>query len=235
MEVPIQELIEQGRRHFISKNYPRAQQEFQKAIRSGAARYADIFNMLGVIYHSEGRFNDAIESFREALEINPNYMEANLNLAILYNDLGEYKASRSLYKRVQDGHRPKNVAINPVMRGKIANLHAELAGTYQGIGLLPEAIEEYKKALRLCPTYKDIRTHLATCYRENHQKDLALKELTEVIKTNPNYLPARIQLGLTHYALGAIPKAIKEWQEVLKKDKHNPAAKMYLRICEGTK
>lgn len=222
----VKQHVDRGRRHFESKNYGRAEQSFLKALRGGV-RYADVLNMLGVIYHSQGKFNNAIECFREALTINPNYLEAALHLAILHNDLGEYREAKSLYQKVRKG---KASEINPILKGKIANQHAALADTYAGIGRLQEAIEEYKKALALCPTYKDIRTKLAVCYRDNRQQDLAVKELAETVRDHPDYLPARIHLGLAYYAKGKIPQAVREWTAVLKKDKNNSAAKMYLRI-----
>ncbi|MBI2981665.1 MAG: tetratricopeptide repeat protein [Deltaproteobacteria bacterium] len=254
----IKQLVSTGRKHFESKNYVKAEQCFLKALKGGA-RYADLLNMLGVIYHQDGKFNNAITYFREALRINPNYVEANLNLAILLNDLGEYKEAKALYQKlgsklpslIPSNHNnsgpkwpsfakgkkiegtEKSKTMNPVMKGKIANMHAAIADTYSGIGRLEEAIEEYKKALALCPAYKDIQTKLAVCYRENNQKELAAKELKQTVKSDPNYLPARIQLGLTYYTKGEIKKAATEWESVLKKDKENAAAKMYLRICRN--
>jgi len=231
METSVKELVESGRRYFESRHYSRAELCFLKAIDRGAV-YADLLNMLGVICHSQGKFNEAIGYFEKALEINPDYQEANLNLAVLYSDLGEYRKAKPLYKKVHQ--RSKNSrTINPVMRGKIANLHAGLADTYSGVGLFPEAIDEYKKALKLCPTYKDIRTKLGICYRENNQKELAIKELSQTVRDFPHYNPARLQLGLSYYAQGATPKAVREWREVLKRDKNNDRARMYLRISEN--
>jgi tetratricopeptide (TPR) repeat protein len=228
MNSPLKELVETGKRHFEGKNYARAEHCFQKVLRTGA-RYADVLNMLGVIYHIEGKFNNAIASFEEALKINPNYTEATLNLAVLYNDLGEYKKAKGLYSRIQK--QKPSVEMDPIHRSKIANMHAHVGDTYRGIGRYGEAVEEYKKALRLCPAFADIRTKLGVAYRENGQKELSIKELSQAVETKPSYQQARIQLGVTYYSSGAKDKAAKAWQEVLKKDKENEIAKMYLRLC----
>lgn len=228
----IRELVEIGKKHFESRNYARAEQYFQKILKTGA-RYADVLNMLGIIYHSDGKFNNAIESFEEALEVNPNYAEATLNLAVLYNDLGEFKKAKALYARIQD--RKGSTDLDPILKGKIANMHGHLGDVYRGIGKYAAAIDEYKKAITLCPTYADIRTKLGMSYRENGQKDLAIKEFTAAIGERSAYKPARIQLGLTHYLMGQKDKASKAWKEVLAKDKENKVVQTYLRLCENGK
>ncbi len=229
MSEQTKEIIQLGKKHFESRNYSRAQNYFLKVLRTGA-RYADVLNLMGVIYHIEGKFNDAIKAFVEALEINPNYLEASLNLAVLYNDLGEYKKAKELYARVQKRKSPSK--LDAVMSGKIANMHAELGDTYRSVNRYPEAIEEYRMALKLCPTFVDIRTKLGMAHRENNQKDLSIKELSEAIHQSPSYRPAFIQLGISYYSAGQKEKAAQTWQNLLKKDKDNEVAKMYLRFCE---
>lgn len=231
MEETVRELFNAGRQQFENKNYARAEQLFLKILRLGT-RYADVLNMLGVIYHVQGKFNNAIECFEESLKINPQYTEGTLNLAVLYNDLGEYKKAKELYRRVRMSGK-KLTEIDPILKGKIANMHAALGDIYRGIGRYADAIEEYKKALKLSPTFVDIRTKLGISYRENHQNDLAAKELSAVLNQKPAYSQARIQLGLTYYTTGKNEKAASCWRDVLKKDKENETAKMYLRVVEA--
>jgi tetratricopeptide (TPR) repeat protein len=228
----LRELVELGKKHFESRNYARAEQYFQRILKSGA-RYADVLNMLGIIYHADGKFNNAINSFEEALEINPQYAEATLNLAVLYNDLGEFKKAKALYARIQD--RKGSTDLDPILKGKIANMHAHLGDVYRGIGKFADAIDEYKKALKLSPAYADIRTKLGISYRENSQKDLALKEFSETLKHKPGYRAAQVQLGLTYYLSNQKDKASKTWKEALAKDKDNKVVQSYLRLCENGK
>jgi tetratricopeptide (TPR) repeat protein len=223
------ELFERGKHYFEGKNYERAEQCFLKILRGGA-RYADVLNLLGVIYHVEGKFNDAIASFEEALTVNPNYTEATLNLAVLFNDLGEYKKAKDLYGRVRK--RTSSSRLDPILRGKIANSHAHLGDTYRNITQYEDAIEEYKKALKICPTFADIRTKLGIAYRENRQNALSIKELLQIIKQEPAFRQAQIQLGVTYFTAGQKEKAAQAWREVLKEDKDNELARIYLRLCE---
>lgn len=227
----IQELVETGKKCFANKDYVTAER-FLRKVTNQNQRYADVYNMLGVIYHVEGKFESAIEVFQKALEINPHYTEAILNLAVLYNDLGRYPEAKKLYTNLHKKGTQTTQDIEPVLRGKLSNLHADVGDTYHSIGLYKNAIEEYKKALKLNPAYVDIRTKMAIALREEGDFESSLKELKQVIKEEPRYITAHIQLGITCYSAGKLSDAKKEWQTALKQDSKNESAKMYLRLCE---
>ncbi len=228
----IKQLVALGKQCFDNKQYQKAELYFKKVL-SLNDRYADVMNMLGVIHHIEGKFTSAIELFRSALKINPRYTEALLNLAVLLNDLGQYTEAKKLYGQLKTHHKEPHRNIEPVLRGKLSNLHSDIGDIYRSIGLYPHSIDEYRKALDLNPGYLDIRTKLAQAYRENGQLTHSLKELKEVVSKNGGYAPARVQLGVTLYSMGKVPEAKKEWKSVIAKDPDNEYAKMYLRLCEA--
>lgn len=229
----VRNLFTEGKKAFQSHQYEKAQQTFLQLIEK-APYFADVFNMLGVINHSSGQFNDAVRFFEKALEINPKYTEALLNLAVLYNDLGDYKKARQLYARVQAKSREHTGSkMDPFIRAKLANRHADVGDIYEGIGFYKEAIEEYNKALKLAPNFHDIRCKLAICLREMRKFSEAVKEFKKVIKANPRYHYAEVQLGVTQYASGKIKDAVKQWNAVLQKAPDNEGARMYLRLAAG--
>ncbi len=49
---------------------------------------------------------------------------------------------------------------------------------------------------------------------------------------NPDYLDARVQLGLVYYSLGRWPQAQAEWEAVVSADPERSDARMYLRLGE---
>ena len=242
--VAVKEWIAAGKKLFRQRNYSQAEDFLRRVVRQNP-KYADVQNILGVIHHSQGRFSDAIAAFEHALEINPNYTEALLNLAVLYNDLGQYKEARKLYERLRK--RPAKQAksgaakktekspdeIEPVLRGKLSNLHSEIGDIYLGLGLYTHAIAEYERALDLNPTYTDIVTKLGIAQRESGAVNASIKTLQGACKLNPKYVQARIQLGVSLYTAGKDRDAKKTWQDILKTDPEHPAAQMYLSLCEG--
>ena len=230
----IQELVSLGKQSFENKDYSRAERYFRQVLGNNQ-NYADVHNMLGVICHIEGKFESAITCFKEALKLNPHYTEALLNLAVLYNDLGRYQDAKKLYGNLQKKEKKTDNEIEPVLKGKLSNMHAEVGDTYRSIGLYKHAVEEYKKALFLNPTYVDIRTKLGMALREQGSLEASLKELKQVVKEDPRYVMAKIQLGITCYSLKKNGEAKNEWLSVLKQDPENESAKMYLRLCESVK
>ncbi|MBI4365716.1 MAG: hypothetical protein HY543_02740, partial [Deltaproteobacteria bacterium] len=58
------ELIANGKRHFEKKEFDKAEGYLRKALQQNAG-YADVYHMLGVIHHAEGRFASAIDYFQK--------------------------------------------------------------------------------------------------------------------------------------------------------------------------
>jgi tetratricopeptide (TPR) repeat protein len=235
------EWVELGKKFFQQRDYRKAE-EYLRRVAQNNQHYADVHNMLGVIYHSESRFSDAIAAFEKALDINPNYTEALMNLAVLNNDLGNYSDARKLYDTLRKRGKavtPKGKAkkgdefIEPVVKGKLTNMHADLADIYCGLGLYAQAIDEYERALALNPKYTDIKTKLGIAQREHGKLADSVKTLREACKINGKFLQAKVQLGVTLYAMGKNTEARKTWNDTLKTDPENRIAQMYLSLCEA--
>ncbi len=225
----VQELVNKGKTCFENKEYPQAEAMFKQIVARGV-EYADVFNMLGVINHNEGKFQHAIDYFEKALKRNPHYTEALLNLAVLYNDLGKYADAKKLYGKLRKSKGTEPRQIEPVLQGKLSNLHADIGDIYRNIGLYSHAVAEYQKALQHNPHFVDIRLKLGMALRDAGELATAVNELKNVIKQEPKYADAHVQLGITYYALGKSVDAQKSWQQALKLSPKHAHAEMYLRL-----
>ncbi len=218
-----------GKKAFEEEKYDLALQYLEK-VALEKNNFADVFNMLGLMYYAASRFENAIGSFRKALEINPNYTEASLNLAVIYNELGRFDKSREMYAMAREVRRESRTYLDPYVRGKLANMHYGLGTIYKDLGFYPEAADEFKKALTLRPEFADIRTDLGVAYRDMSDYENAIRELEEAVKQNPDYPSSRVQLGLTYYSMGQVEKAKTEWLKVLRKDPADKMARMYMNL-----
>jgi tetratricopeptide (TPR) repeat protein len=186
--------------------------------------------MLGVIYHAQGRFQDAEDAFQRALELNPRYTEAALNLSVTYNDRGKYDQARDVYSRAVSSSVGQPNLLDRFARGKLANMHADLGAAYAGLAMFDEAVREYGKALDLCPEFADLRVRLGNVYRDMGVPEAAIGELEHAKRLRPDFLPARIHLGVTLFSLGRKEAALAEWKAVLEIDPNHKSAQLYIRM-----
>jgi tetratricopeptide (TPR) repeat protein len=231
MDEHTKELLLIGREHYAKREYEKAEQML-RAVLETDDRFADVHDMLGVICHQRGNFAQAEHHFERALAINPSYTEAALNLAVTYNDRGKYEAARQVYTRIKGAPSGPMTGLDPFARGKIANMHADLGQAYADAGLAHEAIDEYEKAVALCPQFADLRTRLGTMFRETNDVVHAREQYEAAIAARPTYVPARMQLGVTLLSLGEARAAEEQWNKVLELDPENARAKMYLRVLQ---
>ena len=94
------QLLHLGQNLFLKGQYADA----ERALARFAERnpnYADVQNMLGLIYHEQGQYLRAQRCFETALKVNPRYTEAALNLAVIYNDQGRYEDARNIHMAAQ--------------------------------------------------------------------------------------------------------------------------------------
>jgi tetratricopeptide (TPR) repeat protein len=221
-----------GREYYQKREFDRAEPLLRQVLEK-SDRLADVHDMLGVICHARGNFPQAEHHFERALAINPSYTEAALNLAVTNNDRGKYEAARQIYARVRGMAVDGATTLDPFARGKIANMHAEVAQAYADAGLVHDAITEYERAVRLCPQFADLRTRLGTLLRQAGDLSRAREQYEAAIKARPSYVPARVQFGVTLLALGESDAAADQWRAVLELDAENVPARMYLRILQA--
>jgi tetratricopeptide (TPR) repeat protein len=231
MEERVRQLIALGREHYAAKEFDQAEKYLEEVTRE-QPNVADVWCMLGVIRHSTNRLNYAREAFEKALAINPSYTDAALNLSVTLNELGQFAESREIYSKAIARTKSEPQRVDRFVRGKIANMHAGVGAAYAGVGMYAEAAAEYRKAVDLCPTFHDLRTRLAAVYRDMGDLPAARKELEEVRTQAPDYLAARLALGLTLHMQGDKTAAQTEWQFVLDRDAGNKTARFYLQMSK---
>lgn len=232
MDERIKQALLLGREHYAKREFDKADQLLRQVLEVDD-RFADVHDMLGVIAHSKGNFLQAEHHFERALQLNPSYTEAALNLAVTYNDRGKYEAAREVYTRIQGKPTGSLATLDPFARGKLANMHADIAQAYADCGLPRSAIDELEKAVELCPHFADLRTRLGNLLREAGEHGRAREHYEAAVGARPNYVVARVQLGVTLLALGDTAGAEESWKKALELEPDNTQAKMYMRMLEA--
>jgi tetratricopeptide (TPR) repeat protein len=232
MDERLKQLLVLGREHYERREFERAERLLSQVL-AGGADFADVRNMMGVIAHERGDFVAATEHFERAVDLNPAYTEALLNLVIGYNDIGQYERARQTFARVRtvepaSGER----ALDDFALGKIANMHSDLATAYADAGSLPDALRELVRAVSLRPGFADLRVKLAGVYKEMGQLGDARRELESACASHPSYTQAHVQLGIVLLALGENGAAAESFRALLVREPNHRTAKVYLRLAE---
>ena len=95
-----------------------------------------------------------------------------------------------------------------------------------------EAIEEYKKAVKLHPKLADVHTKMGIALRNKGLIEEAIVHFSDAKRINPKYGPAWVQLGLTYYTQGLTGSAFEEWEKALQDNPGLKEAENDLRLLK---
>jgi tetratricopeptide (TPR) repeat protein len=228
MASDIRQVLQQAIAAFEGGGYEEAEGLLLQ-IMSQTPAYANVYNMLGFIAGQRDAPEKAVALFRRALSLNPNYTEARLNLVLTLIEMGLYDQAAEEASKLEVREPTTSHRLSLGVRGKLANAHADLGKRYHELGLFAEAIGEFDKALRLCPTFPDIHNRRAVSCRELGQYTESRASLLKALELKPNYAEAHVNLGVLQQKLGNLPEAVKSWEHALQLDPKHRLARIYLK------
>jgi tetratricopeptide (TPR) repeat protein len=103
---------------------------------------------LGNTLLSQGRFDEAIDQYREALRLKPNLAEAYANLGVALKNQGKLEDALAQYNRALE--------LDP----ELADVHNNAGVVLFRLGRKEEAIRSFRRALELRPDFPDARRNL---------------------------------------------------------------------------
>ena len=190
---------------------------------------SNIHNLLGVTFHKQSKFADAVVQFTKALKINPGFIEAGLNLSVTLCDLGRYDDARSIFSEIS-AQAPTNKKQPDLVLGRLANQHASCGELYEQSGFTAEAIAEYKRALSLYGRMPDVRLSLGKLLFRSGQFDRALQEFQTMASDFPDEADAHLWLGIAQWKLGQSEQAKRVWETAQSLGNGDGVANAYLRM-----
>jgi tetratricopeptide (TPR) repeat protein len=117
--------------------------------------------------------SEAIEAYRQALELNPDAAGAWVNLGTLSYRQGELQEAETCYRQA--------LRISP----NYALAHFNLGNICEELDRLQEAVEHYQIAINLQNTYADAHYNLALVYERQGEPMLAAKHWRTYLKLDP--------------------------------------------------
>jgi tetratricopeptide (TPR) repeat protein len=231
MQNTVKERLALARAHARRGEWSAAESAYE-ALLTEFPDFADVHHEVGLFFHERGDYARAQKELEQALKINPAYIEAALNLSILWNDLGRYEDASRVYQDANARAKGNTDKLDPPVAQRVVNLYAEIGDIYAQAGLWDSAVKSYREGLRIAPSYHDIRMRLAQVLLDAKELPAAIDELELVVRLSPELIAGWLTLGLAYLSLGDEAKAANAWQAVLKQSPDHPRAKAYLRLVE---
>lgn len=208
---------------------------------------------MACVYYEQGLIDLAIDTYRRAIELQPNFPDAYCNLANALKEKGQVQEAEDCYNtalRLCPNHADSlnNLANIKREQGYIeeatrlylkalevfpefAAAHSNLASVLQQQGKLNEALLHYKEAIRIQPTFADAYSNMGNTLKEMQDVAGALQCYTRAIQINPAFADAHSNLASIHKDSGNIPDAIQSYRTALKLKPDFPDAYCNLAHC----
>jgi tetratricopeptide (TPR) repeat protein len=130
--------------------------------------------------------DEAIGTYVQVLELEPDHAAAHINLGTLYYNRQDFAASEKHYRLA--------VASDP----RYALAYFDLGNVLDETSRIDEAVTAYKSAIRLAPTYADAHYNLALAYERQREPRQALRHWKIYLKldsSGPWAVHARNQIA----------------------------------------
>jgi tetratricopeptide (TPR) repeat protein len=157
---------------------------FQAAVAAAPTNPAAL-NSLGAALGGKGQMDEAIASLRKAIDLDPKYAGAHLNLGTVLCDVKrDYDGAIACFREA--------IALDP----KPARVHYNLGVALAGKSQWDEAIASYQKAIDLDPKLPRVHTDLGLSLKARGQVDDAIACFQRAIALDPKDAKAHTGLGV---------------------------------------
>ena len=167
------------------KDYARAAQEYKQII-SLKPQAAEAYQSLGLAYHLQNKFQEAIPVFERALSLQPNLWGSSLFLGIDYYKTNQFANALPALEKALD--------MNP----RDAELEARfwLGVSYLAMRQYPAAIHELQTRLERSPNDMEVLYNLLQAHSQYSDELLSRGRANDAQQASSQEDPARVQAGL---------------------------------------
>ncbi len=197
---------------------------------------------MGRVKSAQGEPSLAVDHYRKACEITPNFGASHYALALAYRDLGEKAKAQehlSLYQKDKLGWPPPEDnplldAIKELSAG--AHHYLKKGVALEAAGQIPQAIAEHEQALKIDPKLEQAYVNLISLYGRSGNPEKAEAHYRMLLEINPNLAEAHYNFGVLLAGRNRQSEAFDAFRKALEispyyAEAHNNYA--YLLLNEG--
>jgi tetratricopeptide (TPR) repeat protein len=163
-----------------------------------------LYNIAGACNAGLMQFDAAINNYKKALKINPDYADAYNNMGNALKDKGDLEAAIESYKQA--------LKIKP----DYAQAYNNMGNALRKKGDSEVAIESYKQALKIKPDYAQAYNNMGNALSDKGDLEAAIESYKQALKIKPDYVQAYNNIGIALKDKGDLEAAIESYKQVLK-------------------
>jgi len=212
-------------------------------------------NALGLELYKNGRLDEAIEHYREAIEISPLYMDARVNVAAALMTTGRTEEAMQHYRaamRLSPGEAliPMNLAVALMGEGRLEeaatlfrqvlerqpddpSAHGALGVVLARLGKHDEAILHFRRSVAANPDDAETRVNLGTALLKQEAWQEARAQLSKAVRLDPANVSARKNLGVLLARQGRLLEAKTHLEEAVRLAPDDEGARKNLERVRG--
>ncbi|XP_030119103.4 protein O-mannosyl-transferase TMTC1 [Taeniopygia guttata] len=198
-------MVNLGRLHRSLGQNKEAEVWYKRALK--VSRKADILSPLGALYYNTGRYEEALQVYREAAALQPSNKDIRLALAQVLAMMGRTKEAEKM--------------TNHILHEDVQCLECYrlLSAIYSKQELYAKALEAIEKALQLKPKDPKVISELfftkGNQLREQNLLDKAFESYKRAVELNPDQAQAWMNMGGIEHIKGSYITARDYYEKAL--------------------
>ncbi len=203
-------------------NLEKAVEKFKLAIEI-LPRRVDGYKNLAYTYTQLQQDSLAIDTYKQAIQIDPNDMELHIFLGILYYRNKMYEESISAFQPILEKGDPRSKSYSEALY--------YTAYSYDLLGKSDKALETYKSALEASPDDKDLIFNLGRLYYMQSNYEKAIEYFGKVLSADSTDFDANINIGNSYIQLKKFKESLPYLERATRLQPDNPNAWYNLAVA----
>lgn len=164
------------------------------------------WNVLAASQQALGNREEAADTYRRAITLEPGNPDAHNNLGNVLRELGEYAESARMHARAAE--------LRPDMPQAFYNLGL----SHAACGAHEEAARAFEQAIRIRPDVPDAHNHLGNQLKAQGRLSAAVEAYQRALAIEPEHAGVLSNLASAQSALGALDEAEQSYRRALQFD-----------------
>ena len=161
---------------------------------------AETFNNLGNVLRKQNYIDKAIDAYKNAISLKPNFPVAYYNMGDIFREQGIFDDAIKAYEN--------SISLKP----NYAESYCNLGITFKNIGKFDEAIEAFKKSISIEPKNPLIHNNMGIILQDLGKLEEAIQSFKKAIELKQDFSEAHHNLSYTYLAFGILKEGFNEYE-----------------------